>query len=78
MISGGVPKDGTAPKIAGSATWKDERTLELTARFYETPHSDTLTCVFDGDRVTIRFMSSTAALNQKKDARPDLQGRLIA
>lgn len=77
LISGGSPKPGTSHKIAASSTWKDDRTLELTARYYETPHTDTLTCVFDGDRVTISFMSSLSAMNGKKDARPDLKGRLI-
>ena len=67
MISGGAPKDGTAHKIAASASWRDERTLELTARYYETPHTDTLTCLFDGDSVTLSFMSSTSAMNGKKD-----------
>ena len=78
LISGGAPKPGTSFKIASSATWKDDRTLELTTRYYETPHSDTLTCVFDADSVTISFMSSTSAMNGRKDARPELKGKLTA
>jgi hypothetical protein len=78
LISGGKPKTGTASKIAASATWTDERTLVLTLRYYETPHSDTLTCQFDDDKVTISFLSSITAMNPKaKDARAPLKGQAI-
>jgi len=77
LIAGGKPKVGTASKIAASATWTDEATLVMTLRYYETPHSDTLTCRFDGDQVTISFLSSITAMNPKaKDARAPLKGQV--
>jgi len=79
LISGGRPKTALPSKIAASATWADDTTLVLTWRYYETPHSDTLTCTFDGDDVTITFLNSITAMNPKaKDLRLPLKGRAIA
>jgi hypothetical protein len=63
-------------KVAGSGTWTDEDTFEMTWRFYETPHHDTVTCKFDGDNVKVKFQSSVAGLNAaRKDGRPELKGK---
>lgn len=40
-------------KIAGSYTWKDENTLELVLRFIESPHTETINCVFDKNTVQV-------------------------
>jgi CubicO group peptidase (beta-lactamase class C family) len=40
-------------QTAGIYRWKDEKTLELTLRYIESPHTEILTCTFDGDRITI-------------------------
>jgi hypothetical protein len=78
LIVGGKPKAGSASKIAASAACTGDATLVLTLRYYETPHSDTLTCQFDGDKVTISFLSSITAMNPKaKDARAPLTGRAL-
>ncbi len=77
LTPGGAPRTQPTSKIAASATWKDEHTLEMTWRFYETPHHDTVTCAFDGDQITLSFLNSIAALGGKtKDARPVLTGRV--
>jgi CubicO group peptidase (beta-lactamase class C family) len=77
LLAGGAPKPGTPFKIAASGTWKNERTFEMTWRYYETPHHDTVTCTFDGDQVTVAFLSSVARMrNLSKDSRPALIGRL--
>ncbi len=79
LTPGGKPKNPIASKIAASAAWTDETTLVMTWRYYETPHSDTLTCQFDGDNVTISFLSSITALNpQATDARAPLKGQVTA
>lgn len=45
---------GLAPfQTAGSYTWKNEKTLELTLRYIESPHTETITCSFEGDYVSI-------------------------
>ncbi len=45
---------GLAPfKTVGSYTWKNEKTLELTLRYIESPHTETITCVFEGDQVSV-------------------------
>jgi len=60
--------------VAASAAWKDENTLVLTWRFIETTHGDTLTCIFDGDKVTISFLFSVVRLRNEKDDRDPISG----
>ncbi len=74
LISGGAPPAGTEHPVAASAAWKDDLTFEMTWRYYETPHRDTVTCRFDGDKVAVEFQSSIA----KKDPRAPLHGTLSA
>ena len=62
--------------VAASATWQDENTLLLTWRFIETVHGDSLTCIFDGDKVTIKLLFSVARLQNKPDERADLVGKI--
>ena len=65
-------------KIAGSAGWEDDNTLVMTWRYYETPHSDRVTCKFEGDSVKISFLSSLTAMNPKaKDARAEVIGTAV-
>ncbi|MDP4261953.1 MAG: serine hydrolase [Bacteroidota bacterium] len=47
-------------KIAGTATWSGENTLQLNARFVEAIHGDKITCTFDGDKLTVSFLNSLA------------------
>lgn len=47
-----------APKIAGAYRWKDEKTLELTLRYIESPHTETFTFHFDQHSVTAEIQSS--------------------
>lgn len=63
-------------RVAASGTWTDEETFEMTWRFFETPHHDTVICKFADDRMTVRFASSIARMNpSRKDSRPVLQGK---
>ncbi len=79
LISGGMPKQPVPTKIAASAAWTDERTLVMQWRYYETPHSDRVTCEFSGGNVTITFLNSITAMNPKaKDARAPLKGKAVA
>lgn len=40
-------------KVAGSYTWKDDNTLQLVLRYIESPHTETFTCHFDGNKLTL-------------------------
>ncbi len=40
-------------KVACSYIWQDENTLELTLRYIESPHTETITCRFEGDKITV-------------------------
>jgi CubicO group peptidase (beta-lactamase class C family) len=74
IISGGAPPPGTLHPVAAMGRWKDERTFEMTWRYYETPHRDTVTCQFDGDKVQISLVPSVSRAGQ----RPVLQGQITA
>ena len=45
-------------KIAGSYTWKDETTLQLTLRYIESPHTETITWTFEGNDISVDFENS--------------------
>ena len=64
--------------VAASATWQGENTLLLTWRFIETVHGDSLTCIFDGDQLNIKFLFNVARLQNKPDDRPDISGTMMA
>lgn len=76
------PKAASVPrqiKVAAAAGWKDPGTLELKGYFYETPHHDTVTCRFDGNRLTVDFMNSITQLQgaaSHPETRPTLKGTL--
>ena len=42
-------------KVAGSFGWKDENTLELVLRYIESPHTETITCKFDKNKISVDF-----------------------
>lgn len=45
-------------KVAGSYRWKDENTLELTLRYIESPHTETFTCHFEQEGISIEYQHS--------------------
>ena len=49
---------GQSPfKTANSYTWLDDKTLELTLKYIESPHTETIICAFDGEYVTLDFQN---------------------
>ena len=59
-------------KVAGSYTWKDENTLELVLRFIESPHTETINCVFDKNTVSVAIHYS----NEPGNTQHELKGIL--
>ncbi len=57
-------------KVAGSWGWKDENTLELVLRYIESPHTETITCRFDGKNVAVGFHYS----NEPDNIPPEIKG----
>src|SRR6185436_20910175 len=45
-------------KVLGSYSWKDGNTLELTLRYIESPHTERMTCRFDGNSISIETQHS--------------------
>lgn len=77
IISGGAPEPGTAAPIAAAGAWRDENTYVMHWRYYETPHHDTVTCQFNGNRVAINFLRSIIKIRGgKKDPRPTIEGHM--
>ena len=45
-------------KVFGCFTWKDENTLELVLRYIESPHTEKITCRFDGKKIAVDIQYS--------------------
>jgi hypothetical protein len=45
-------------KVAGSYYWKTDSTLQLTLRYIESPHSETIRCYFHRSQVDVEFENS--------------------
>ena len=66
-------------KFAGTATWTNSNTLQLNARFVDTIHGDKITCVFDGNKVSISFMNSVAEMSKNDiEKRTPISGSMQA
>jgi CubicO group peptidase (beta-lactamase class C family) len=50
----GIPSD----KVVASYGWKDQNNLNLALRYIETPHSETINCKFDKDKISVEFAYS--------------------
>jgi CubicO group peptidase (beta-lactamase class C family) len=62
--------------VAGNATWMDLNTLYLEIRPFETVNSDSITCKFDGNNVTLVLLNSVAKGKKQKDNRPAIIGHM--
>jgi len=64
---------GFAPdKVTGSFGWKDDSTLELVIRYIETPHTETIICKFDNDKIALEFKYS----NMPGSKQPEITGAI--
>src|SRR5260221_842213 len=54
-------------KVTGSYGWKDEKTLELTLRYIESPHTETLRFTFDKDQTSLDLVN---LMNRKSQRTP--------
>ena len=61
-------------KIAASYRWKDANTLELTLRYIESPHTETILCRFDAGSIAIDFQNSFD--NNPANKPPTVKGRV--
>jgi hypothetical protein len=50
-------------KLAAHGYWKDSQTFIMTWQYLETPHSNTVTCVFQGDDLQMDVTTSVADPN---------------
>jgi CubicO group peptidase (beta-lactamase class C family) len=66
-------------RLAGTATWVDQHTLQLNVRFVEGIFGDKITCVFEGDKVGLTFLNSTSETAKVKtpDPRKGLEGKAV-
>ena len=73
----GPPKSPTKAKVAATGIWKDANTFEMTLQYFETPHSDVVTCRFENNTVEIVFKNSISSKTTNfPENRPVLKGRL--
>ena len=72
-------KAATKAKVAACGSWKDDDTFVMTWDFFETPHSDLVTCHFERDTLRVEFTSSILGkMPNFKETRPVLEGRRLA
>lgn len=64
--------------VAASAGWQNENTLQLTWRYIETVHGDSLICTFNEDKVNLKFLFSVNRLQNKPDGRAEITGHALA
>ena len=64
-------------KVAGSYEWKDDKTLEMTLRYIESPHTETITCTFENDKVTVDIQNIFNK-NQKRNISKGIVGNDLA
>jgi CubicO group peptidase (beta-lactamase class C family) len=67
----------TKTRIAANGLWLDDNTFQMTWRFIETAHYETVKCSFEGENISVEFKRSLAILGNTKDARPVLSGKLL-
>lgn len=63
--------------VAAAYGWQDDNTLVLTWRYIETVHGETFTCIFEGDKLTIKPLFSINRLQGKPDDRADITGIIV-
>jgi CubicO group peptidase (beta-lactamase class C family)/predicted glycoside hydrolase/deacetylase ChbG (UPF0249 family) len=64
-------------KVAGSYEWKDDKTLEMTLRYIESPHTETITCTFENDKVSVDFLNIFNK-NQQRNISKGVIGKDVA
>jgi hypothetical protein len=57
-------------KVVGSYGWKDATTLDLVLRYIESPHTETITCKFNKNNLSVGFKYS----NMPGYILPELKG----
>jgi CubicO group peptidase (beta-lactamase class C family) len=67
----------TKTRIAASGAWTDDHTFQMTWRFTETAHYETVTCDLGADSLSVRFKRSLAIIGNTQDSRPTLVGKRI-
>ncbi|MEQ8415132.1 MAG: serine hydrolase [Imperialibacter sp.] len=60
-------------KVAAAYSWTEENVLELTLRYIESPHTETIICTFEGEDVMLDFKWSFAPTMKA----PVIEGELV-
>lgn len=60
-------------KTRGVYAWKDEHTLVLVLRYIESPHTETITCHFEGDKISVDFENSLNVGGEKVSMNGNMQ-----
>jgi hypothetical protein len=64
-------------RMAGTATWINDHTLQLNVRFIEAIFGDAVTFVFEGDNLSVSFLNSVSetAVKKNPDPRKPISGK---
>jgi len=70
--------ESTLAKVAAAGEWTSDKTFVMTLQYYETPHSDRITCHFENNTIRIDFLTSMVGKSAGfVDSRPVLEGTMI-
>lgn len=75
MFSTGA-RNPVSSKVAGTATWINDTTLQLNLRFVEAIHGDKITCNFGDGNVSVAFLNSVAENTKNPERRFALEGKV--
>lgn len=65
-------------RIASTATWLDDNTLQINFKFVDQVHGDKLTVKFEGNNVTVALLSSISENNKNSPEKRDaIKGTLV-
>jgi hypothetical protein len=65
-------------RIASTATWLDDNTLQINFKFVDQIHGDKLTVKFEGNTVTVALLSSVSENNKNSpEKRETIKGIMV-
>jgi CubicO group peptidase (beta-lactamase class C family) len=71
-------KGSQQAKVAAAGIWTNENTFLMTLQYFETPHSDRITCHFENNTIRIDFLSSMVGKSGGfVESRPILEGTMV-
>lgn len=74
----GNNKETKRAKVAAAGVWVNDKTFVMALQYFETPHSDRITCHFENNTIRIDFLNSMVGKGGSfTESRPVLEGLMV-